>query len=262
MKRVSFGLAIVVLVFVILWAIIPGVFASGDPTMGSQDSLLPPSGEHWFGTDSTGRDLYTRVVYGARQSLVGAILAVAVGAIFGTAIGVFAGSARKLDAVLMRAVDVLLSIPSLLLSLSIIIIVGFGTVNASIAVGFTSVAMFARLARSQVLQVVSSDFVEAAYGSGGTFFTVLWRHVLPNSLAPVFAMAGLQLGSSILQISTLGFLGYGAQPPTPEWGLLVADGRDFVATSWWLTVLPGLMVVAVVLSTHRISDALRKGAER
>ena len=123
----------------------------------------------------------------------------------------------------------------------------------------TSIAVFARLARSRVVSVRVTDFVEAAYGSGGTFFGVLWRHILPNSLTPVIALAALQFGSAILQISTLGFLGYGAPPPTPEWGLLIAEGRNYVATAWWLTVLPGVVVVLVVLATNRLSQALRGG---
>jgi len=154
---------------------------------------------------------------------------------------------------------VLLSIPGLLLMLSIIILLGFGTVNAAIAVGITSVAAFARLARSEVVRVRASDYVEAAFGSGGTFAAVLWRHVLPNSLTSVFALAALQFGSAILAISTLGFLGYGAPPPTPEWGLLIAEGRNYISTAWWLTTAPGVIVVLVVLSANRISQSLRGG---
>lgn len=157
----------------------------------------------------------------------------------------------------MRIVDVLLAIPSLLLSLSVIVLLGYGTVNVAIAVGITSIAAFARLSRSQVVQVSRSDFVEAAYGSGGSFGTVLWRHILPNSLTPVLALAALQFGSAILQISTLGFLGYGAPPPTPEWGLMIAESRDFVATAWWLTTLPGLVLVITVLATNRLSYAIQ-----
>ena len=136
---------------------------------------------------------------------------------------------------------------------------GFGTINAAIAVGVASVAGFARLVRSEVVRVRRSDYVEAAFGSGGRFAAVLWRHVLPNSLTSVVALAALQFGSAILQISTLGFLGYGAPPPTPEWGLLIAEGRNYVATAWWLTVLPGIVVVLVVLATNRLSQALRGG---
>ena len=153
----------------------------------------------------------------------------------------------------MRVVDVLLAIPGLLLSLSVIILLGFGTVNAAIAVGLGSVAAFARLMRAEVARVRRTEYVEAAYGSGGTFVTVLRRHVLPNSLTPIAALAALQFGTAILAISTLGFLGYGAPPPTPEWGLLIAEGRNYVATAWWLTALPGLVVVAVVHSANRIS---------
>jgi peptide/nickel transport system permease protein len=156
----------------------------------------------------------------------------------------------------MRIVDVLLAIPSLLLSLSIITLLGFGTVNVSIAVGITSIAMFARLTRSQVVKVRHTDYVEAAVGSGGHFLGVLWRHVLPNSMGPVVALSALQFGSAILQIATLGFLGFGAPPPTPEWGLMVSEGRNYIATSWWLTTLPGAIVVVVVLSTHRVSRSL------
>ncbi|MDN5582264.1 MAG: ABC transporter permease [Corynebacterium sp.] len=249
-----------VVLVAVAWALVPGVFASGDPTSSGETApLLAPSAEHWFGTDAVGRDLYTRVVWGARQSLAGALLAVLVGMVAGSLLGLLAGARRGwLDALVMRVVDVLLSIPSLLLSLAVIILLGYGTFNAAVAVGVTNVAVFARLARSQVLSVAGSDFVEAAYGSGGTAMQVLWRHILPNSLTPVVALAALQFGSAILQLSTLGFLGYGAPPPTPEWGLIISEGRDFIATSWWLTVLPGLAIVLVVLATNHLSQSLRK----
>ncbi|MGF2950560.1 ABC transporter permease [Microbacterium alcoholitolerans] len=255
-------LAVAVISTVVLWAFLPGVFAPGDPLTGvPAQKLLPPSGEHWFGTDILGRDLFGRVVHGAVQSLSGALIAVTVGLALGSLIGVLAGAVGGvLDDVLMRAVDVLLAIPGLLLSLSVIILLGFGTVNAALAVGLGSVAVFARLMRSEVVRVRRTDYVEAAFGSGATFFAVLRRHVLPNSLTPVLALAALQFGSAILAIATLGFLGYGAPPPTPEWGLLIAEGRNYVATSWWLTALPGLVVVAVVLSANRISHSLGRRA--
>ncbi|OFO11458.1 peptide ABC transporter permease [Corynebacterium sp. HMSC22B11] len=259
-----------IVVIALAWALVPGLFASGDPVnSGSTAPLLPPSTEHWFGTDAVGRDLYTRVVWGTRQSLLGALVAVLLGMIIGTLLGVIAGSSRArrgsstgakgswVDTLIMRIVDVLLAIPALLLSLSVIIVLGYGSINAAIAVGITNVAMFARLARSEVLGVASSDYVEAAYASGGTRASVLWRHVLPNSLTPVLALAALQFGSAILQLSALSFLGYGAPPPTPEWGLIIAEGRDFIATSWWLTVLPGLAIVLVVLATNHLSTVLR-----
>lgn len=251
-------LALVILAIAFLWALVPGVFATHDPYKGTDVALLSPSSEHLFGTDSVGRDLYSRVVYGARQSLLGALIAVAVGLVLGTLIGLVAGTQRGwLDTVLMRLVDVLLAIPGILLSLSIIIVTGFGSLQAAFAVGMTSVATFARLARSQVIQVAGADFVEAAYGSGASNAQVLFRHVLPNSLTPVLALAALQFGTAILQLSILGFLGYGAPPPTPEWGLLIAEGRDYMATSWWLILLPGLAIVATVMSANRLSQAIR-----
>ncbi|MGO3397101.1 MAG: ABC transporter permease, partial [Serratia proteamaculans] len=189
--------------------------------------------------------------------LSAALVAVALGLLLGTALGLIAGAVGGIsDDAVMRLVDVLLSIPGLLLSLSIIILLGFGTVNAAIAVGITSVANFARLARAEVVRVRHSDYVEAAYGSGGTFWAVLWRHILPNSLTSVIAFSALQFGSAILAIATLSFLGYGTPPPTPEWGLLIAEGRNYISTAWWLTTFPGLAVVAVVLAANRISRAL------
>ena len=152
--------------------------------------------------------------------------------------------------------------PGLLLALSIIILLGFGTTNAAIAVGITSVATFARLSRSEVISVRRTDYVEAAFGSGGTFAAVLRRHILPNSLTPVIALAALQFGTAIIAISTLGFLGYGAPPPTPEWGLLIAEGRTYVGTAWWLTTLPGVVVLLVVLSANRLSHALAQAGAR
>lgn len=254
-------LSIIVLGLAVLAALVPGLFTGHSPYSGETVALLPPSGEHWFGTDSVGRDLYARVVYGARQTLLGALIAVLVGIVFGTLLGLLAGSLRGwVDTAIMRLVDVLLSVPALLLSLAVIILLGYGTINAAIAVGITSVATFARMARSQVISVAGADFVEAAYGSGGTRSQVLLRHILPNSLTPVLALAALQFGSAILQLSVLGFLGYGAPPPTPEWGLLIADARDYMATAWWLTVLPGLVIVLVVLAANHLSRSIRREA--
>ncbi len=259
---VGFILPAIVLLVALAWAVAPGLFVSVGPTETVGPALQSPSGSHWFGTDATGRDLYSRVVYGASQSITASLIAVAVGLVVGSLIGITAGAVGgKLDELLMRLIDVLLAIPTLLLSLSVVILLGFGTGNAAIAVGVTSVAVFARLSRSQVVSVRTSEYIEAAYGSGGTFFSVLGRHILPNSLTPVIALAALQLGSAILQISTLGFLGYGAPPPTPEWGLLIAEGRNYVATAWWLTVLPGLVVVLVVLASNRLSTLIGQGGK-
>ncbi|MCX0500176.1 ABC transporter permease [Erwinia billingiae] len=221
---------------------------------------LAPQAGHWLGTDQLGRDVFARIVYGASHSLSAALLAVAMGGIFGTALGVLAGAlGGKTESVAMRAVDVLLSIPSLLLSLSVLILLGFGTLNAATAVGIASISSFARLARGEVVRIRHSDYVEAAFGSGGRFLSVLWRHILPNALAPVIAYGALQFGQAILALSTLSFLGYGTPPPAPEWGLLIAEGRNYLATAWWLTTFPGLVVVCVVLAANRISQQLSGG---
>ncbi|UXS04760.1 ABC transporter permease [Agrobacterium tumefaciens] len=259
---ISLALAWFVIGLVLLWTVAPGLFTSYDPLLGVPGGQLKaPSAVHLLGTDSLGRDLFARIVYGAVNSLSGAIAAVGVGLVAGTVLGLLAGSVRGLfDEILMRFVDVLLSIPTLLLSLSIIILLGFGTMNAAIAVGATAIAGFARLMRSEVIRVRGAEYVEAAFGSGGTFGKVLWRHILPNSLTSVVAYTAVQFGWAILQISTLGFLGYGAPPPTPEWGLLIAEGRNYLATAWWLTAAPGLIVVAVVLSANRISQSIGKKA--
>ena len=264
LKRVpaSLALAWAIVAIVLLWAALPQLFTGYSGTEGVPgEQLRAPSLEHVLGTDGLGRDVYARIVYGARYSLTGAFVAVTVGLLIGTLLGLVAGSRDGwTDAVIMRVVDSLLAVPSLLLSLSIIVLLGFGTVEVAIAVGTVSVARFARLARSEVIRVRRSDYVEAAFGSGGTFWAVLLRHILPNSLTSVIALAALQFGSAILAISTLGFLGYGAPPPTPEWGLLIAEGRNYLSRAWRLTAAPGFVVVLVVLAADRISKAIGKTA--
>ena len=256
--RPTLVLSTLILLTAVAFAAVPSAFTSYDPLASPGEPLQGPSLAHLFGTDSIGRDLFYRVVHGASRSLTAALIAVGVGLVVGTFLGILAGSTRRLvDDVIMRVVDVLLAIPTLLLMLSVLVLLGFGTTNAAIAVGISSVAAFARLSRSEVIRVRRTDYVEAAFGSGGRFFPVLWRHILPNSIGSVIALAALQFGTAIIAISTLSFLGYGAPPPIPEWGLLIAEGRDYLATGWWLTTLPGLVLVAVVVSANRISIALR-----
>lgn len=253
-------LAWAVIAIVAAWAVAPGLFTPHSGTVGiAGNQLKAPDAAHWLGTDEIGRDVLARIIYGSVNSLSGAIVAVAVGLFGGTALGLFAGAiGGKVDDIIMRLVDVMLSIPGLLLQLSIIIILGFGTINVAAAVGVTTVASFARLMRSEVIRVRRADYVEAAFGSGGRFSAVLWRHVLPNSLGTIISYAALQFGTAILAISTLGFLGYGAPPPIPEWGLLISEGRKYLTSAWWLTAFPGLAVILVVLAANRISQSLRR----
>ncbi|HAT1644364.1 TPA: ABC transporter permease [Raoultella planticola] len=244
-----------IMISALLMALAPQLFSGYNPLEGTSGAQrLAPQVGHWLGTDQLGRDLWTRIVYGAVHSLSAALAAVAIGLLVGTALGTLAGAvAGRVESLVMRLVDVLLAIPSLLLSLTVIILLGFGTVNAAVAVGVAAIASFARLARAEVVRVRHSDYVEAAFGSGGTFFAVFWRHILPNSLTAVLAFATLQFGQAMLALSTLSFLGYGTPPPVPEWGLLIAEGRNYLSTAWWLTTFPGVAVVAVVLAANRIS---------
>ena len=242
-------LAWAVIILAIFAAVAPGLLTHYSPIEGIAGAQrLAPQAGHWLGTDQLGRDVYTRIVYGASHSLSAALAAVTMGLVVGTGLGVIAGAfAGRVESFLMRFVDVLLSIPSLLLS------------HAAIAVGVASIASFARLARGEVVRIRHTDYVEAAFGSGGTFLAVLWRHILPNALTAVLAFATLQFGQAILALSTLSFLGYGTPPPVPEWGLLIAEGRNYLSTAWWLTTFPGVVVIAVVLATNRISQQFSGG---
>lgn len=253
-------LAWLVMTVAVLMAFAPQWFTEFNPLDGIAGAQrLAPQAGHWLGTDQLGRDVWSRIVYGAGHSLSAALAAVAMGLVFGTALGTVAGAlGGRVEAVVMRIVDILLAIPSLLLSLTVIILLGFGTLNAAMAVGVAAIASFARLSRAEVVRIRHSDYVEAAYGSGGTFLAVFWRHIPPNALSPVLAFATLQFGQAILALSTLSFLGYGTPPPVPEWGLLIAEGRNYLSTAWWLTTFPGIAVIAVVLAANRISQQLNR----
>jgi peptide/nickel transport system permease protein len=253
-------LAVGVVGVVLLWAVVPGLFTAYGPTqVDPVHKLLPPSAEHWLGTDQLGRDVYARLVYGARASLSGSAIAVAVGVVVGSLVGSVAGWFGGLaDTVVMRLIDVVLSIPGFLFAITIVVLLGFGVVQAAIAVGLTSSATFARLIRAEVLRARASSYVEAAITSGASTPAILIRHVVPNSIAPTLALITVQFGIAIIWIASLSFLGLGAQPPDPEWGRLVADGRNYIATRGYLTLWPGLTVVAVVLATNHISHHLSR----
>lgn len=253
------------LVFSVLWiaavllaAAAPGLFHTQDPLGGvPADKLQGPSAGHWFGTDQLGRDLFARVLHGTGLTLGSALLAVAIGLIAGSVLGLLAGFIGSwVDTVVMRIADVLLAIPSLLLSLALITVLGFGTVNVAIAVGLASIATVSRIMRSEVIRVRQSVYVEAAQVSGNRWYRTLFVHVLPNSAGPVLVLAALEFGTAILAVSALSFLGYGAQPPTPEWGSLVSTGRDFLRNAWWLTTAPGLVIAITVLAANRLSRTL------
>ena len=244
------------LLLVLGWMVLPGVFAPFDPVsdLDSAAALTGPSAEHWFGTDPLGRDVYSRVVHGARLSLLAAGLAVAISVTAGATLGILAGYVgRGLDSVLMRGVDVLVAIPGLLLSMVVVSMLGFGVVNVAIAVGVAGIPGIARIARAETLRILSRPYLDAARTSGLGHGRVMLRHVLPNASGALAVLAALELGGAILAVAALSFLGFGAVPPTPEWGALVSEGRGYIANAWWLTSLPGAVIAASVIAINRLS---------
>jgi peptide/nickel transport system permease protein len=221
--------------------------------------MQPPSLHHLFGTDEIGRDLWTRVLYGSALTIKATITAVAIGLVAGLSFGVVSGFyGGWVDALIMRIVDTLLAIPALLFALAIITSVGYGTIPVALAVGLGVIPGFARTTRAEVLRVKTQPFVEAARASGASWMRVLVRHILPNSWGPVAVLAVLDAGVVIIAIASLSFLGFGAPPPASEWGTLISDGRDYLVTSWWLSLLPGLFVAVLVLSLNHISKTLQE----
>lgn len=262
LRKPGLVIALLVLAVVLVAVVAPGLIAPYDPfdSVGTA-RLAPPSAEHLFGTDHLARDVFSRVVYGAALSLSAAGLAVACGAIIGSLLGLITGYLGGwVDTSIMRVVDVLLAIPGILLALIVVASMGFGTVSIALGVGLGSAGAFARLMRSQVLRVRSEEYVEAATTLGVRGHTVLFVHVLPNAMRPVISMAALELALAILAVSALSFLGFGAQPPAPEWGALVSAGRAFVATAPWLSILPGVVILCVVLAVNRVARFI--GGER
>lgn len=218
LARPGLVLSVALVGLVLLAAFFPALFTSRDPLAGvPPEKLQPPGSAHLFGTDQLGRDLFARVVHGCALTLRATTLAVAVGLVAGSLIGLLAGYlGGRADSVLMRLTDVLLAVPGLLLSLALVTALGFGTVQVAVAVGVTSVGMFARIMRAEVLRIAGTAYVEAARAGGCRWYTVLARHVLPNAAAPVLVYAAVDFGGVVLQVSSLSFLGYGARPRSPN----------------------------------------------
>lgn len=220
--------------------------------------LRPPSLEHPFGTDEFGRSVLARVAYGARVSLLTGVVPVALALLFGSAIGLVAGFFRgRLDGVLMRVMDVLLAFPSLLLALAVVGTLGPGLVNAVIAIAIVDVPQYARLVRSVVLGTREEEFVQAARALGAGNGRLMFRHVLPSAIGPIVVQATLGVGFAILAIAGLSFLGLGVQPPTSDWGEMLARGRRFLPEATWLMIFPGLAVSLTVLGFNLLGDGLR-----
>lgn len=225
--------------------------------MNYAESLVGPSAQHYLGTDEFGRDLFSRILYGGRVSLLMGLVVVAIAGTVGIFLGVIAGYFRKADILIMQCVDVLLALPSLLLAIVIVAILGVGLTNAMIAVAIAVIPSFVRVVRGSVLSVRESEYVEAARALGVKNHKIIFKHILPNIASPIIILATLEFGSAILAAAALSFLGLGAQPPNPEWGALVYVGKSFLSQAWWMTVFPGLCIMLVVLGFNLLGDGLR-----
>ena len=251
------GLAVVA-VFVFT-ALSPGLVAWRNPlAVDPGNRLLAPAVQHYFGTDELGRDLFSRVVYGIRISLLSALVSVLGATVIGAFLGIIAGYAGgALDELVMRISDVFISFPTLILAMALVAVLGPGLLNAMLAVIFVWWPQYARLTRAQVLTLTRLVYVEAARSLGLTRGGILRRHILPNALPIILVKGSLDIGSAILITAGLSFLGMGVQPPTPELGALVTAGRGYLLSAWWYPTFPGLAIFAIVLSFNLLGDGLR-----
>lgn len=251
---------IIVILFLLVATIGPLVFPY-DPTIDSDlpNKLQPPSAENIMGTDNLGRDIAIRILHGAPVSLRVSLIATAISMFIGVFLGEVAGFlGGVVDSIIMRAMDVLLAFPSLLLAIVIVAFLGPGLTNAMIAIAIVGIPGYARLSRSMAISIREEDFVEAARALGAGSPWTLFRHILPNSLAPIIVQTTLSLGTAVVETAALGFLGLGQQAPYPEWGKMLAESQRFLLTgSWWALLFPGISIVLVVLGFNLLGDGLR-----
>jgi peptide/nickel transport system permease protein len=220
--------------------------------------LNPPSAEHWFGTDELGRDLFTRVWHGGRISLRVGLIAVGVAVVFGTLLGLLSGYVGGwLDTAVVWLLDILMAFPGILLAIAIVATLGPSITNAMIAISITQIPIYARIVRAVVLSLRESEFVQATRALGSSPARVVGLHVLPNSLSPLVVQLTLSIGTAILDVAALGFLGLGAQPPNPEWGLMIRDGFNQFLRAPWMSIFPGLAIFLSVVGFNLLGDAIR-----
>lgn len=257
--------AVVGAVVLLMWgvvAILGTAIAPYDPTETVGLARQRPSAEFWFGTDTLGRDVLSRVLVGSQISLQLGLISVGLGAVPGVAMGLIAGYfGGYTDAVISRFVDAMLAFPSILLALVIIAALGPSLTNVMIAVGIGTIPLYARLTRGSVLGVKRLPYVEAARIVGNPAHRIMLRHILVNAYAPIVVLSTLQVGNAILVGSGLSFLGLGAQPPTPEWGLMSAEGRDVLRRAWWISTFPGIAILTVVVACNLLGDGLRSALD-
>ncbi|MDH4617810.1 ABC transporter permease [Brevibacillus sp. AY1] len=251
--------SMIILLMVIAVGIMGPWFAPHDPTKPYYESLLAePSAEHLLGTDSIGRDVFSRLLHGTRVTLMVAVMAVSITFITGTFIGVtsaFIGGV--VDTVLMRIMDILLAIPNIIMAMAIVAILGPSLTNAMIAVGIAGIPKYARLTRGSTLAVKSSGYVEASRAVGTSNARILLFQIMPNIMSTLLVYTTLQIGIAILDTAALSFIGLGAQPPTPEWGTMLSEGKEYISDAWWLATFPGISISIVVFSVNILGDALR-----
>lgn len=255
----AFAVTSVLVLCLLLIAIAAPVIAPYDPTHAAmKDAFLEPGAQHLFGTDKLGRDCFSRVLYGARASLTGVLVLVASVFVVGTTMGVVSGYfGGKVDMVIMRISDMMISFPGMILAIAIAGIMGGSLVNAVFALTIVSWTKYARLSRSMVLKVKRRDFVEAAIVNGGTPGHILWVHILPNILSMMVITAAADIGALMMELAGLSFLGFGSQPPAPEWGLMLNEGRQQLQTAPWLMFFPGLAIFVTVVVFNLWGDNLR-----
>lgn len=255
----AFAVTSVLVLCLLLIAIAAPVIAPYDPTHAAmKDAFLEPGAQHLFGTDKLGRDCFSRVLYGARASLTGVLVLVASVFVVGTTMGVVSGYfGGKVDMVIMRISDMMISFPGMILAIAVAGIMGGSLVNAVIALTIVSWTKYARLSRSMVLKVKRRDFVEAAIVNGGTPGHILWVHILPNILPMMVITAAADIGALMMELAGLSFLGFGSQPPAPEWGLMLNEGRQQLQTAPWLMFFPGLAIFVTVVVFNLWGDNLR-----
>lgn len=249
---------LIVLALVLVAAFAP-LLATHDPTAQSLMTMLQaPSAAHWFGTDELGRDIFSRVVHGARITLTIVVLVTVIAAPIGLAVGTAAGfMGGRVDRVLMRITDIALAFPRLILALAFVAALRPSLENAVIAIAITAWPAYARLARAETLVFRRSDFVSAAWLSGAGPWRIIWRHIVPLCLPSLLVRVTLDMAGVILIAAGLGFLGLGAQPPTPEWGAMLSNGRDFLLDAWWVATLPGAAIFVTSLGFNLLGDGLR-----
>ncbi|MFD1037531.1 ABC transporter permease [Virgibacillus byunsanensis] len=257
-NRFALSGLIIIILFILLGIFAPLISSYSYDEQNLVNRLEPPSEQHWLGTDDLGRDIFTRIAFGARISLKVGFFAVTGALIFGTILGIVAGYfGRGLDMIISRIFDILLAFPSILLAIAVVAILGASLENALIAIAIINIPIFGRLVRSKVISLREEEYIMAAKAQGMKNGRIIFHHILPNSVAPIIVQSTLGFGTAILEAAGLGFLGLGAQPPLPEWGKMLADSRDFIQIAPWTLIVPGVSIILVVLGFNLVGDGLR-----